>query len=565
MCGNVAVAMQLRHHQQGCILRDLNLVWTWLLLLFALLFGCATEREKQQPRAAAYDPLAFAKARVGKVENLEASVPPQCYTKTDGVSNPCWTCHTQSHGMNAMSDAHLQRAYAFSDFALKNHWSNLFEPAVAPGQETEAALLGYVRQDNYAALREALRSRSDFPGYKPDLDFDAGFDELGFARDGSGWRSLRYKPFPATFWPMNGSTDDVFVRLPKQFREDDKGEASAETYRANLSLLEASLASDPALESAALDHPIEPLSETVVGYDLNGDGRIAGEAKKLHALPTTFFGAAKAIKLRRGLFPRGTEFLHSVRYLDPDAPSFMARRMKELRYMKKTRELDAWAVMRAYEEEHDKRDRGALPVFPGDALVGLKNEFGWQLQGFIEDAEGRLRLQSDEEHRYCMGCHSGLGVTVDQTFAFVRKLPGAGGWAVQDLRGIPDAPQLGHSKGEIATYLERVGGGDEFRANAEVLQRLFPSGHLAATEVDSKRADITALVLPSRARALQLNQAYRALVRSQRFDLGRDALLGRVRNVHSEIVNGSTELGTTGRVFDDGELRLSWDAETQSR
>ncbi|MCA9644168.1 MAG: hypothetical protein KC492_25920, partial [Myxococcales bacterium] len=196
---------------------------------------------------------------------------------------------------------------------------------------------------------------------------------------------------------------------------------------------------------------------------------------------------------------------------------------------------------------------------------GLKNEFGWQLQGFIEDAEGRLRLQSDEEHRYCMGCHSGLGVTVDQTFAFVRKLPGAGGWAVQDLRGIPDAPQLGHSKGEIATYLERVGGGDEFRANAEVLQRLFPSGHLAATEVDSKRADITALVLPSRARALQLNQAYRALVRSQRFDLGRDALLGRVRNVHSEIVNGSTELGTTGRVFDDGELRLSWDAETQSR
>ena len=62
---------------------------------------------------------------------------------------------------------------------------------------------------------------------------------------------------------------------------------------------------------------------------------------------------------------------------------------------------------------------------------------GWQLQGFIEDAEGRLRLQSDEEHRVCMGCHDGIGVTVDQTFSFPRTLPGAEGWRYQDLRGIP--------------------------------------------------------------------------------------------------------------------------------
>ncbi|MEZ4371156.1 MAG: hypothetical protein R3B07_10040 [Polyangiaceae bacterium] len=532
-------------------------------LLLAALFGCAGEREKPQA-SSAYDPLAYAKARVGKVSNLEASVPPQCYTKTDGVSNPCWTCHTQSQGMNAMADAHLQRAYAFSDFALKNHWKNLFSPATPASEESDAALLSYVRQDNYSALKLALTGRGDFPGYKPDLDLDAGFDELGFARDGSGWRSLRYKPFPGTFWPMNGSTDDVFVRLPKQFREGMDGRPSVEIYRANLSLLEASLASDPALESGALDYPIEALPEELVGYDLNGDGQVAGSAVKLHALPPNYLGAARHIKLRRGLFPRGTEFLHSVRYLDPDAANFMARRMKELRYMRKTRELDAWAVMRAYEEEHDKRDRGALPVFPGDALVGLRNEFGWQLQGFIEDAEGRLRLQSDEEHRYCMGCHSGLGVTVDQTFAFVRKLPGAAGWAAQDLRGIPDAPQLGHSAGEIATYVERVHGGDEFRANSEALARLLPGGQVTP-ELRSKSSDITQLILPSRERALALNRAYRALVVSQRFDLGRDALLGRVRNVHADIVNGSTELGTTGRVFDDGQLRLRWDTETQAR
>ncbi|MGE0325279.1 MAG: hypothetical protein AB7S68_23340, partial [Polyangiaceae bacterium] len=496
-CGSVDVAMQQQRYVDRNIRRDLLMrVSCAGSLLLAVVFGCAHEREKPQA-SPTYDPLAYAQARVGKVSNLEASVPPQCYTKTDGVSNPCWTCHTQSQGMNAMADAHLQRAYAFSDFALKNHWKNLFSPATPASEESDAALLSYVRQDNYSALKLALAGRRDFPGYKPDLDLDAGFDELGFARDGSGWRSLRYKPFPGTFWPMNGSTDDVFVRLPKQFREGTDGRPSVEIYRANLSLLEASLASDPALASGALDYPIEALSEEVVGYDLNGDGQVAGSAAKVHALPSNYFGAARHIKLRRGLFPRGTEFLHSVRYLDPDAASFMALRMKELRYMRKTRELDAWAVMRAYEEEHDKRDRGALPVFPGDALVGLRNEFGWQLQGFIEDAEGRLRLQSDEEHRYCMGCHSGLGVTVDQTFAFVRKLPGAAGWAAQDLRGIPDAPQLGHSVGEIATYVERVRGGDEFRANSEALARLLPAGQVTP-ELRSKSGDITQLILPSR-------------------------------------------------------------------
>ncbi|MEZ4229956.1 MAG: hypothetical protein R3B89_12345 [Polyangiaceae bacterium] len=540
--------------------------WVWALwgaLLFATGAGCDAERAHAPTTG--YDPLAYAEARLGKVGNLEASVPPQCYTRTDGVSNPCWTCHTQTHGMNAMADAKLQREYAFSEFALKNHWSNLFEPVRAKERETDASILAYVREDNYAPLVRALAGRQDFPGYKPDLDYARGFDELGFALDDSAWRSLRYKPFPGTFWPMNGSADDVFVRLPEQFRKDAGGELSRDVYRANLSVLEASLASDPARPNSALDYPIEPLDERTLDYDMDGDGQIAGVVSKLHALPSHYFGAARAVKVRRGLYPNGTEFLHSVRYLDPELPGFMAKRMKELRYMKKTRELDTWAVMRAYEEEHDKRDRGALPVYPGNALVGLRNEFGWQLQGFIEDAYGRLRLQTDEEHRYCMGCHSGLGVTVDQTFAFVRKLPGAAGWSPQDLRGISDAPQLGHAEGEIGTYLRRVGGGDEFRANREALARFFRAGRLVEPEVQSKEHDITELILPSRERALDLDRAYRALVRAQAFDRGRDALIGRVQNVHPEIVNGSTELGATGRVFDDGQLRLDWSGEAQVR
>jgi hypothetical protein len=42
-------------------------------------------------------------------------IPPQCYTRTEGRFNPCYTCH-QSHPHtdgrpNLMDDGHLQGAY----------------------------------------------------------------------------------------------------------------------------------------------------------------------------------------------------------------------------------------------------------------------------------------------------------------------------------------------------------------------------------------------------------------------------------------------------------------------
>jgi hypothetical protein len=123
-------------------------------------------------------------------------------------------------------------------------------------------------------------------------------------------------------------------------------------------------------------------------------------------------------------------------------------------------------------------------------------------------------------------------------------------------------PQVGHAEPEILTYFRRVTGGDEFRANEEILHRFFPSGALADTMV--RRAaiggdqDITFLVTPSRQRALQLNKAYIALVREQAFAQGRDTLLAPPRNVHDKIENGSTDLGKSGRVYFDGRLWLDW-------
>jgi hypothetical protein len=264
----------------------------------------------------------------------------------------------------------------------------------------------------------------------------------------------------------------------------------------------------------------------------------------------------------RYLYPEGTEFLHTVRYVDPDAPALLSARLKELRYSRKVQNLDTWGLLRAQEKEVNDKEEGLVPVYSGDARVGLLTPYGWQLQGFIEDGQGRLRLQTDEEHRFCMGCHGGIGVTVDGTFTLPRKVPGADGWRHQDLRGIPDVPQAGHALPEILTYLERVQGADELRANREAIDRFFPGGQLDRPQVlraaRGGDRDIAFLLTPTRQRAVLLTKAYMPLVREQSFTQGRDALLSRPENVHPEIQNGSTELGKTGKVFRDGRLWLSW-------
>ena len=45
---------------------------------------------------AAYDPVEFAEASIGRTVNYEAVVPAMCYTKTGGVSNACYVCHVAS-------------------------------------------------------------------------------------------------------------------------------------------------------------------------------------------------------------------------------------------------------------------------------------------------------------------------------------------------------------------------------------------------------------------------------------------------------------------------------------
>ncbi len=558
--------------------------WRIPWLIGALLCGCTSERSAEPDAAAVartaaqvpapetpvdlgpgrdgYHPLAHAIAMGETLTNREAPVPIQCYTKTGGSSNPCWTCHTASQYPNLRNDEALQVEYAFSSYGETNHWSNAFVDRSADiASLTDEATLAYVRVDNYSPARDILRGEVPQWAYPFDLDFAAGFDEHGFANDGSHWRAFRYKPFPGTFWPTNGATDDAMIRLPAAYRSSD-GKDSPMVYRANLAILEASFASDPSLDDDAIVWPTEALDETLLGVDVDRDGSLNRDVRTLRGLPKTYVGDASAHTVRRRVYPQGTEFVHSVRYLDPDAPDMIATRMKELRYMRKEKNPLRRNYVAVYESEAADKDKGVLPRYGGNAKTGLLNPFGWRIQGYIEDADGRLRLQTYEEHMFCMGCHSSIGVTADSTFSFPRKVPGAPGWAYQSLVDLADVPQVGQTRGEVHTYFERVGGGDELRANQELLARFFADGSVdhaeaARASIDGDR-DLAFLVAPSRRRALELDKAYWALVRDQGFVNGRDTLLAPPTNVHAKIDNGSTGLEDAGKTYRDGRLQLAW-------
>ncbi len=508
-----------------------------------------------------YSPLAFAQARIGQVDNPEAVIPPQCYTKTDGDFNPCWTCHTAVTQRNHKGDWALQAEYAFSDLGLTNHWTNLFEDYSSDvAAISDEEMLEYIREDNYTPFMAAMAKEVGYAGWTPDMDFSAGFDEEGFANDGSWWRAFRYKPFLGTFWPTNGATDDVLIRLPAKYYTDDNGNESVEIYKANLAILEASITTPGSL-TAQPDREIEPVNEIIAGVDLNGDSLLSESVTRVTQLPEFYVGAAFDVPVKKNLYPKGVEFLHTVRYIDPESPNLLSERMKEVRYSVKYRETDQWAVSNFYEREDNAKEEEKLPIFQGAGTSGFVNEIGWRLQGFIEDDLGRLRAQTDQEHYYCMGCHSNIGVTMDQTFGLPRKVPGADGWGHQDLAGIPDVPQHGHREPEILTYFKRNGGGDEFRNNDEVLARFFSNGQVDEAAV--RRAapggdrDIRHLVVPSNERAFALNKAYMALVRQQQFVFGRDPMLTPPENVHPFIEEISAGLDPD-EIFTDGSIWLDW-------
>ena len=492
----------------------------------------------------------------GTVFNHEAIVPPQCYTRTEGRFNPCYVCHQAAlpDRENRMDDADLQVAYSFSDVGMTNHWRNLFEDrrtAVAAIPDEE--ILHWIDQDNYGALSGRLRA-DGFQGWIPDLEdlhLAAGaFDAEGFALDGSHWVAFNYKPFPSTFWPTNGATDDVMIRLPAAFRTDAKGRHSPDAYRANLAIVEANIKGLPSVS-------VRPVDERRVATDLDGDG-ILGVAREITKVDR-FVGAARGQFLDTHLYPEGTEFLHTVRYLGigPDGRIGPSKRMKEVRYMRKWVAYRKVVYARAYQLEAFEKELGHLPQYIHLGDHGLDNKFGWSVQGFIENRRGELRAATFEENLFCMGCHTSVGSTIDKTFAFPRKIDGAAGWGYIDLEGMPDAPNRGETEGEIATYLRRVGGGGEFRNNPEMRTRWFrPDGTLDEARVARAR-DVHDLIVPSVDRALELNKAYRVIVAEQDYIYGRDPTTRAPENVYRRIDNATAPTLPASLAY-SWDIRLDW-------
>ena len=493
--------------------------------------------------------------------NHEAIIPPQCYTQTQGRFNPCYVCHQAAlpGRENQMDDQDLQEAYSFSDVGMTNHWQNLFEDRrVAIGAISDAEILEWIDQDNYTPLQQRLEE-AGFDGWIPDLvdlqQAERAFDKEGFALDGSDWVAFNYKPFPSTFWPTNGATDDVMIRLPQAFRQDSGGAYSRDVYRANLAILEATIKGFEEISTL-------PIDERRLGTDLDGDGHL-GIARKI--LDTSsYLGAAKDAHMEAFMYPEGTEFLHTVRYLGIGHQGEItpSTRLKEVRYMRKWAAYRHSVYERNYELEAFEKELGNLPQYHLLGDHGLDNKFGWAIHGFIENQSGELRSATYEENLFCMGCHTSVGATIDKTFAFPRKVDGGTGWGYIDLKGMPDAPNMGEHAGEIATYLERVGGGGEFRSNPEMFERWFHGDGRLDREKLAQAKDVYDLIAPSRERALQLNKAYRVLVAEQDYIFGRDAITEPPENVYREIDNKTAPTLPSEFQY-TWDIRLDWARQTQ--
>jgi len=496
----------------------------------------------------------------GETYNPEAVIPPQCYTKTEGKHNPCYVCH-QSYDnkqrSNQMRDGGLQGSYDFSDVGLSNSWKNLFIDRTEKIAEiSDNTILSYIDQDNYSPLVKWMKS-DQWSGVVPEIknlaEGSAAFDKKGLALDGSMWVAFNYKPMPSTFWPTNGSTDDVMIRLPKEFYQVN-GKTNLDAYYANLALVEMSM-----LDMQTTTAP--SINEATLNADVNGDGLIESSVKTVKR-SEQYFGDANQVSVAHMLYPKGTEFLHSVRYvgLNDDGTVKPSKRMKELRYMKKHTFFPMGRIRQTYYGEAKEKHFENLPAVSDFGDRGFANGFGWMIWGFIEDEDGALRQQSKEEQFFCAGCHKTIGTTIDQTFSFPRKLAGAEGWGYLDLTKIMDVPNLNENndekEGEYLTYMKRVGGGDEFRQNQEMIQRWFKKDGSIKHDKISNLDSIYPLITPSKERALDLNKAYFSIVKEQSFLYGRDAVIKPNSNVFSDIDNEVPPLKEAHR--HKWDIRLNW-------
>jgi len=388
--------------------------------------------------------------------NEDPAVPAQCWIETGyGTQNACKYCHTNylwdiRHG-NAFPLAEDQILYSFPSPNLNRvNWKNIISPqdilrrleedALAIPQPDDPDNLKYVREDNWRTAFQKARDQGDhswnnlpnqesdfqlFPALDPDDLFpmtgddptESGrhgyVDKQGFVRsrdDGyTGWRAVNFFPY-AIFTPLTGSVSGIYIRLPQNFMTQD-GVLDIGVYMKNLDLLEQNI-------------------------------------KNQEISSSSYFGDAAGLKVKKGFYPTGTEFAHPLHYVDLNAdgelgvgldgleryievdyefPGTRSKRVKEIRYMYKWKDVDLADIGEDEHEEHE-----IAQVIGKEWKGWIDNGAGWILAAYIERRDGELRPQTTEELLQCKGCHSSVGNTIDAVWSFQRKLPGNLGWGEMD-------------------------------------------------------------------------------------------------------------------------------------
>jgi hypothetical protein len=448
-------------------------------------------------------------ARYKPSYNEDPAIPAQCWIETGyGTQNACQYCHTDylasiGHG-NAFPIAEDQILYSFPTPNLNRVlWRNVLFPEeidrrladenISPPDPDDIA---YIRQDNWSPVFESSRASGNtawlnvdapedafilFPALNPnhlypytETDPTGGgmhgyVDPEGFVRDETGgytgWRTVNFFPY-AIFTPLTGSVSGIYIRLPDVFMQED-GIYSKEVYARNLDLLERNI-------------------------------------KDLEVTETSYYGDASGVPVLKGFYPVSTEFAHPLHYVDLLAdgeagaqvngvvgndrktyefPGTRSKRVKEIRYMYKWKEVTLDDIEIEDDEEGDKEDQEFDRYIGKEGQGWVDNGAGWILAAYIEDLHGDLRPQTTEELVQCIGCHANVGNTVDAVWSFQRKLSGNLGWREMDYgfyrsdrrdrTKLQDYINTGVGKGEMEYFYATVVGADLYGVMpAEIEQEL---------------------------------------------------------------------------------------------
>ncbi len=178
---------------------------------------------------------------------------------------------------NYVDDWDLQEHAAFGEYTKINRFTNLFKDRTSlVSQVSDEEILSYVRENNYMQKGQILLANKlksppsqwdinndgKWSGYTPDCYFNFDTDGLDKSPSGAytGWRAFGYYPFLGTFWPTNGSTDDVLIRLPREFMQDANKKLDLQVYKLNLSIVESLIKQ----KNIAIDE----VDENLYGIDL---------------------------------------------------------------------------------------------------------------------------------------------------------------------------------------------------------------------------------------------------------------------------------------------------------